>query len=248
MTLVPTLISGGEDWYNLFRDYWRHFADERLAAYMRRFRRKDLVETINKFLKGNVFRTLANVATEINTDGIPLAGAFNVAFLRAFYHSIFYLEITKFIGPIVEDGEFCKLENRVEFIENYGNLSHLGNTIKYFEAHISHKGDLGKRFDAARQDMSALAVRRRKLQILADEASGDAQNIIVQTRKSMLVLINMLNVIITRAPPGAYLGLTNFNDLVKKNEGLEEGIATGVSNLKEALQIMEAIDKVDNGK
>jgi hypothetical protein len=248
MTLAPELISGGEDWYNLFREYWKHFADDRFSTYMHRFRRKDLVETINKFLKGDVFRTLANVVTENNSDGIPLVGAFNVAFLRAFYHSIFYLEIAKFVAPIVEDGDFYKLENCAEFIENYGNMSRLGNTIKYFEAHISHKGDLGKRFDAARQDMGALAVRRRKLQVLADEASGDALSIIAQARKSMIVLVNMLNVIINRAPPGAYMGLENFNDLVKKNEGLQEGIAASVNSFKEALQIMEAIDAVDNGR
>jgi hypothetical protein len=78
--------------------------------------------------------------------------------------------------------------------------------------------------------------------------AGDARDIIVQAQKSMLVLINMLNVIINRAPPGAYMGLANFKDLAEKNQNFQEGISASVNSLKEALQIMETIDKVDNGR
>jgi hypothetical protein len=247
LSIVPANIPGGEDWYTLFREYWRHYAEERLSEYMRRFRRKDLMDTINAFLKGNSFRGLANVTAGGNTEGIPLIGGFNLAFLRAFYYSIFYPEIGVFISPIVLEGDFVKLENRIEFIEKYNNLFRLGDTIKEFEDDISRRGDLGKQFETARLDITALAVKRRKLQVITDKAADKAGGIITQAQNSMIFLIDMLNIILNKTPSLLYMGITNFNELAKKKTGLTEGIDESIQKLKKTLQIMAVIDKVDNG-
>jgi hypothetical protein len=247
LSLVPVNISGGEDWYNLFREYWRRYAEERLSEYMRRFRRKNLMNTINAFLKENSFRGFVHTAADTIAEGIPLIGGFNLAFLRAFYDSIFYPEIRVFINPIVLDGDFVTLENRIEFVEKYNNLFRLGDTVKEFEDDISREGDLGKAFEAARLDITALAVKRRKLQVITDKAADKAERIITQARNSMTVLLDMLNVILNKTPPVLYTGIKNFNELAKKKAGLAEGIDSGIQKLKTALQIMEAIDKADDG-
>jgi hypothetical protein len=248
MTILPSLVSGGEDWYNLYREYWKRSAEEKLVDFSRRFRRKELMDAINEFLKGGSFRTLANTATEHNSEGIPLRGGLNLAFLGAFYHSIFHLEINKILSPIMTDGTFIQEEDRVEFSEHYNTLFRLGDTIGRFEALISAKGDLGKRFEMAKQDMNGLAVRRRRLQVVSEEAADKAKIIITQARNSIFSLMDMLNVISNKVPPSNYFGITNFNELVKKNNGLPEGINAGIMKLKEVLRIMETIDAMDDGR
>jgi hypothetical protein len=216
--------------------------------YSRRFRRKELMEIISEFLTGDSFRTLENVATEINTEGIPLRGGLNLAFLYAFYNSVFSLTIDKFLNPIATTGIFIQEEDRTEFNEHHGTLSRLGDTIDTFEAEISLAGELGKRFEAAKLDMNGLAVRRRRLQVIADEAADKALIIITQARNSIFSLMDMLSVISNKVPPSNYFGITNFNEVARKNSGLQKGISLGIFKLKEALRIMDTIDIMDDGK
>jgi hypothetical protein len=248
MTLTPVSIAGGEDWFNLYREYWKRYADDRLTEYSRRFRRKELMEIISEFLKGSAFMTLENVATETNIEGIPLRGGLNLAFLRAFYDSVFSPLIDKFLIPISTNGTFIQEEDCTEFAEHYEVLSRLGDTIDKFEAEISPVGELGKQFEMAKQDMNGLAVRRRRLQITADEAADKAMIIITQARNSIFSLMDMLSVISNKTPPSNYFGITNFVELAKKNSGLAQGILTGIFRLKESLRIMDTIDIMDDGK
>jgi hypothetical protein len=171
----------------------------------------------------------------------------NIAFLRAFYHSIFSLEINQFLSPIALSGKFIQIEDRTEFTEHYNTLFRLEDTIETFEANISLKGELGQRVEMAKQDMNGLAVRRRRLQVIADEAADKAKIIITQVRNSIFSLMDMLYVITNKTPPSNYFGITNFNELAKKNDGLLGGILTSVNKLKEVLRILDTIDNVDDG-
>jgi len=51
MTLTPQELSGGEDWYAVYRDYWKKRIESLYAEYLRESRQSELIESFSVFLK-----------------------------------------------------------------------------------------------------------------------------------------------------------------------------------------------------
>jgi hypothetical protein len=136
-------VSGGEDWFSVYREYWKRRIEGRFAEYMRLRRHRDLTDSFRHFLKGTNLKILDNVVSESNPDGIPIPGVFALSFLLTFYSAVFMTDINKVLRPVLIDGEFYKRENRTEFTESYNDLIKLEDDIRKFEGDISPAGNFG---------------------------------------------------------------------------------------------------------
>jgi hypothetical protein len=125
---------------------------------------------------------LENMSSDQNPSGMSIKGNYCLSFLQTFYSVVFMGEINKQLRPILIDGEFLSKENKTEFTESYNNLIKLEHLIKRYDRNISEEGDYGKRYSQAKNEMLALPVKRRKIQIVLEEASHEAERIIEQTK------------------------------------------------------------------
>jgi hypothetical protein len=241
LSLAPKAISGGEDWFVVFRDYWKRYIELRLAEYLNERRRQKMLDSFRYFLKGTSLKMLGNVASDTNPDGFPLKTSMAFSFLLSFYSAVFIKEINLTIRPILIDGEFYKPENRVEFTESYNDLIKLEDLIKKFEAKIAPSGDYGKRYEFAREEMSSLSVKRRKIQIVMEEADEEADHIIEQTAGAMGNLLKILKEIIKKDGDGKYDTLTNMAKLAGKGNAFVTGISESIEKLQKALQLLDDI-------
>jgi hypothetical protein len=248
LSLDPKAIGGGEDWFVVYREYWKRHVELRYAEYMRERRHRELNNSFKYFLKGTNLKILGNVVSESNPNGLPVGRAFSLAFLLTFYSVVFMGDINKVIRIILLDGEFYKRENRTEFTESYNELIKLEDTIKKFEENISPSGDLGKRFVQARNDMSSLPVKRRKVQMVVEEASAEADRIVERCRGAFHSLINILNGIIKPDSAGKYDTLANLSALSGKGTTFVNGIAESIQKFQKALQLLDDIDAMEAGK
>jgi hypothetical protein len=248
MGLSPQEISGGEDWFLVYREYWKRHIEMLFADYMRFRRQRELVNSFRYFFKGANLKVLDNVVSDTNPDGLPIPEAMSLSFLLTFYTAVYMSDINKILRPILIDGEFYKRENRTEFTESYNELIKLEDEIKKFEMDISPAGDYGKRYIQARQDMSSLPIKRRKIQLVLQDASGKAQKIIEHVRTAIRVMINVLNGILKKDGEGKYDGLGNMSHLAGRSPAFVNGISDSVQQFQKTLQLLDDIDAMESGR
>jgi len=248
MSLTPHELSGGEDWYIVYRDYWKKRIESVFAEFLKEHRQKELVETFRMFLKGKELKAIENVQSDSNPEGMPIKGAFGLSFLYTFYPIVFMPDINWVLRPILIEGDFQRKENRVEFAEGYNNLIKLEDEIKKLEYNISTDGDYYKGYVQARQDMSSLPVKRRKIQIAIGEAEDDVNRILEQTQSAAQSMINILNGILGRDSKGKYFPLTNLSRVVGKNTQFITGMSDVIQKFQFVLKIMEDIEAMESGR
>jgi hypothetical protein len=246
MNISPKNIGGGEDWFAVYRDHWKFLVDEQFTEFVRTRRQRDLQNSFKYFLKGTHLKMLENMNSESNPSGIAVKGNYGLSFLQTFYTVVFMGEINKIIRPILIDGEFNRRENRAEFTESYNNLIKLEDLITAFDMNISPAGDYGKRYAQAKADMSSLPVKRRKVQIVLEEAAGDAAKIIDQTREAMTGMVRVLEGVTGKKKDEKYDTLSNLSHM-GKGTTFVEAVAECIEQFTKSLKLLDEIDAMEAG-
>ena len=245
-SLCPQQISGGEDWYVVYRDYWKRRIETKYSEYIQIRKHNELSNSFRYFLKGSNLKMLENVGSDSKPDGLPVPEAFTLSFLLTFYSAVFMADINNSLRPILIDGEFFKKENRTEFTESYNDLMKLEDDITHFELSISPSGDLGKRYSLAKQDISSLPIKRRKIQMVLEDASRTASGIIDRSRLAMKSMNNILSGILKKEPGGKYDSLGNLTLLTIKTPSLINGLNDTIQKFQTALQLLDDIGAVSS--
>jgi hypothetical protein len=248
MALSPKEISGGEDWFSIYRDYWKRRVDFLFANYLKDRRQRELLRSFRDFLKGKSLRTLDSVQSESNYEGLPLRETFSFSFLYTFYSEIFIPDINVILRPILLNGEFRIKENRVDFSESYSNLMKIEENIKKLDLEMSPDGDYGKRYAQAKKDMSSLPVKRRKLQIVMEDVEEDAKRILEQTRQSLDTMMSILSGILGRDPSSKFDTLINLSKFTAKDSQFLPGISEIIQKLQVTRKLLDDIEIMEYGK
>jgi hypothetical protein len=248
MGIVPAMISGGEDWFSMYKEYWRHTVEELFNDYTRNHRRRELMSEFAGFFKGAELQPISGAESEASPAGIPFKGAFCLAFLRTFHSVLFLPQLNLVLRPILIDGEFFKKENLTEFTESYDELYKSDEVIRRFEGDISSSGNLGKQYAAAKIDMSSLSVKRHKIQLVENEVADEAKKIIDQIRDAITLMTKVLGGILTKAPDGKFDTLANLADMSGKTDAFTAGVSNVIRTLSKTLDLMDKINAMEAGR
>jgi hypothetical protein len=246
ISLHPKAISGGEDWFAVYRDYWRHHVEEQFAAYVQARRRQEMLKLFDKFFGGAELLTVKNVLSETNPEGMPLPGVFTLSFLLTFHKSVFMARINPVLHPILAEGVFFKRENYAEFSVAYGDLLKLGEDIKKLDARLDPEGEYGKHYALAKQDMSSLPAKRRKIQMALEDASVEFGRILERAREAMKLLISLLAGIAKREPGARYDSLSNLADIEAREPDFINRLVSVIQLFHDALDLLANIDLMEN--
>jgi hypothetical protein len=248
IALSPKAISGGEDWFKVYQEYWKRHTELRFSEYMRVRRQRDLLNDFRTFLKGTNLKILNFIRSDYNQDGIPSGCGLSLSFLLTFYSAVFISDINKVLRQILIDGDFYKRENRTDFTESYNELIKLEDVIKKFEAELSPSGEYGKRYTMAKGDMSSLPIKRRKVQIVVEEVSDEAKRIISRTREAIHTMLDILNGVLKKDPTSKYDTLANMATMSGRTTVFVDGIADTIQKLQRTLQLLDDIDIMEIGR
>jgi hypothetical protein len=248
MSVSPKEISGGEDWFVVYRDYWRRSIETLCAEYGRERRRAELHNSFKRLLQGAPLVPLAYAKSEQSPQGIPVKGALVLSFLLAFYNEVFLPAINKTLKTVLLDGEFQKYENRVEFAESYSVLIKYRDDIGKFEQEIAPAGDYGKRYALAQQEMSAPSVKRRKVQLVLEDINDDSEKIISSLRAASTNMGAILGGLIGQSTNANYGVLSNLSNMAGKNSEFIAGIKEAIKLFLELTAILDGADTFEEGK
>jgi len=241
MALSPAAISGGEDWFAVYREYWKRRVETAFDEYIDERRRRELAREISLMLKGADIKFLENLYSESNPDGMPVNGGTSLSFLSHFYQDVFSAGIAKIIGPLFLDGVFYRAENRVEFSESYNDLVRLSDKIQAFDAKISSFGEYGRRYYQAREDADRGGAKRQHMQKAVEDASAEAAAITASARKASLSMFNILDGILNHNI------LANLHLFTGKGSRFIKDIETTARQFQDVNKILDDIDRIENG-
>ena len=244
MTLVPKEISGGEDWFVIYRDYWKKHVETLCNEYLKNKRYREIFNSFRDFLKGIEIRPLENTQNESNPEGLPIAGAFSLSFLCTFCSVLFVPDMVPILQPIYDEGEFRQDDNRVEFVWAYNCLLNLEDEVNKFENGISTTGIYGERYAQAYNENTSSAVKKRRLHHVVDKVQRDAKYILEQARKACQSMVNILNGILGEGPQDKRIFLNNIVKISGTDNRHISDIREVVDQFQKALRHLEDIDKM----
>ncbi|GHV04486.1 hypothetical protein FACS189485_09980 [Spirochaetia bacterium] len=242
MSLSPKIVSGGEDWFAVYRDYWKRRVEEQLAAYQLARRRQGILNSFQNFFKGAESRQLSVAA-----GGVPLESEFALSFLRTFHGTLFMGDINRVLKPIMDEGKFYKPETRAKFIQACHDLMKIEDDIRALEAGIAPSGEYGKRYTLVQQDMSSLMAKQRKIQMVTDEAAMEAEKIIGRVRDAAAVMISILKGILKKEPRGRNEFLVNLADFMGEGSTFAADIAGVIQQFERVLELLDDIEAMERG-
>jgi hypothetical protein len=265
MSLFPKTVSGGEDWFAVYRDYWKRHVEGQFAAYQLARRRRDILKSFQDFFTGAELKMLSGAASAGITAGpdsngageagstgqkredFPLRGDFALAFLRTFYSSLFIKETNRVLKCSAVEGKFFKPETRAKFTAAYDDLMQIGDDIRELEGKIAPSGVYGKRYTLVKQDMSVPAVKQRKIRMTADDASAEAGQIISRAREAAAVMTGILKGILKKEPRGKNEFLVNLANFTAEGSTFTADVTGAIRQFQRVLELLDDIDAMESG-
>jgi hypothetical protein len=216
MSYEPVELSGGEDWFAVFRSYWKEKIDGNYDKYVIEKKREAINKALDMFF-GDA--EIIHVEENLTVDERE-AGFFNhtmlFSFLLTIYKKIFLTEMNQVLRPILIDGEFAKKENRLDFTESYNELIRMEDSINDFMRKLVSGGDYGNRYKQLKTDIVSPATRHRKLQVLREDVSMESNAIAERAVSALKLLFTVIHGLLEPEHNGKYASLSNLSTILGK--------------------------------
>ncbi|MCL2602305.1 MAG: DUF5312 domain-containing protein [Treponema sp.] len=247
MSFAPYEITGGEDWYLVYRDYWRRRIETTFGDFFRDRRLNVLMESFGSFFKGEPLRVIENIQSSENPDGLPVKGGFTLAFLRTFYTLVYMPVISKVLTAFFVLGQFSKRETRIEFSESYDVLIKLEEDINKFETEISPAGDYGGRYLQVQQEVTALPIKKRRTQLVLDDVEEDVEKILEPARRAFRTMFNIVKAILGQDGKAKEV-MPNLAIIAGKGDEFMNGLNEACRQLEIAIKLLDDIQIMEDGR
>jgi hypothetical protein len=226
----------GDDWFPVFKSYWR----ERMDRNFQRFsveRRINQLENDIVALVGTEDESDLHSVLEQGTDSIPpVRQARVLRFIEAFFHKTFLQEINRYLKMILLEGEFYKRDNRLEFTDAYNTILQTGDSLRALDYRLSSEGELGATYVQAKKELVAIQIRKRKVDSAVHAAENEAEALITRTTEAMSRMQMILKGILAGEARSRYDSLSNLSRLEgKANKEFQRNLEACKDKLEKAV-------------
>jgi hypothetical protein len=230
---------GGEDWFTIFKAYWKDRVEKRFQRFSAE-RRIAMLESEIQALVGKDTPTWFINLSETGNDSIPpVRFARALRFLEAFYHQAFLGDINKSLKTILLDGEFYKRDNRMDFTDAYNEILQTGDALKKFDARLGANGELGYAYVQAKGEMSSTQIKRRKVESAIKAVETEAESILAHTGDAMGRLTEILKAILSREARGRYDSLSNLSSIEgRANKDFQRNLEASKDKLEKSKYLL----------
>jgi len=201
---------GGEDWFAIFKSYWKDRIDRRFQRFASEHRIAQLDADIQALVGKDAQTWFLNLSEQGTNLVPPVRFARSLRFLEAFYHQTFLADINKALKVVLLEGEFYKRDNRLEFTDAYNEILQIGDALKKYDQRLSPDGELGSAYRQAKTELSSVQIKKRKVESTIKAAETEAEAILVRSNDAMDRMSQIMTAIVSREARGRYDSLSNL--------------------------------------
>jgi hypothetical protein len=216
MAYEPSELSGGEDWFLVFRNYWKSKIEESYDKYVTDLKREEINKVFDIFFSGMEMIDIQNTQIAKENDTVSLDNALLFSFFLTFYKKIFLAEMNQVLRPILIDGEFIKKENRLDFTESYNELIKMEDAINNLVRKAAPNGDYGNRYRQLRTDVVSPVIRHRKMQVLTEEIRSESYELAWKAKSALEMMNSIIHGILFPTEGSKYASLANLSTILGK--------------------------------
>jgi hypothetical protein len=241
---MPVELSGGEDWFVLFKKCWIENVRTLFNEFIKDRCRAKIQQLYGELFENFEAEPFGNITLDDEEDGIQVNHAKSLSYLLIFHKLIFMPVINVFIRPILIDGDFIRKENKTEFTEAYNILIKLDDTIKSYTKRLEKNGDLGKRWEQIGADVNSIAVRRRKISVILEEVNQTVDTIVADAQKAINSMERIIDGILSPGTLKGYDTLTNFAKISGKGVTFTDGMKEGLEKLRLMARLLNSAEEL----
>ena len=242
----PREAPGAEDWFALFRQFWRDRLERRLLAFANQRKAEALFREVEQFAGQAPAFDHIKLQDGDHAPGLRLAPV--IAFLAGFYRNVFVPLLNRPLRIVLLDGEFYKKDNRVEYTEAYNVLLRLDENARALDRRLSPGGELSESWMQARAEMGHPQVRYRRIQGAQALAAKEAEDLVTGAVAALRSMSEVLRGIMTNEVGGKYDSLANLHYLEgRANKEFLESLETARGKIERALSTLDELSSLDLG-
>jgi hypothetical protein len=187
----PRAPGGGEDWFVLYKGFWRRRLSRNYALFYRSRMEARLAARATAYLGVAALPELEHYRPESFEQSVPLKHALSLGFLKGFFQQVF-ARVSRPLRIILSGGDFYKPENRNQLNDALAYLGLIEENINSLESRLNDQGDLGLELADARAERKNPAVRLRRIRSVAEQADRNASYLVAECAKKLTTLTQVL--------------------------------------------------------
>ena len=241
----PKELAGGEDWFAIYKGFWKDRIDKQLQLYVVQRRLQDLEADIAGFLGSPELNKFNSIAAGGKGGSPPIRLEKALSFLSAFHERLFVPEMNRPLKILLIEGEFYRKDNRIEYTDAYNGILQIPDMLSALDKRLDHEGDLGAAYVQAREELVSLPIKRRKIQSALQEANSEAEAILNRTRDAMKKMRLILKGILKAEAGSKYDSLSNLAFIEgKANKEFLRGLDSVGNKLERAVYFLDELEKL----
>jgi len=229
----PIPIAGGEDWFSLYKQFYRKRFEKLFEVFLETRRKKKLIADVCAYLKIQTIPLLPFYRSGNWGGEVGVKHEVSLAFVHQFMKRVFFPELIPTLKMILIDGAFYKEQNREEFNDAYSGLMALPDRITALERSLSAEGPIGKAVEQVINESIPPRQKEKKLLAALKPADSNAQAIVQDAIARLELLVDVINGILFGEVGGKYDTLSNLGQIGGRES------ASFVPRLNEALKRLD---------
>ncbi len=244
----PTAIGGGEDWFTLYKQFWRKRMERLYKQFISDRKKQNIKEEALAMIGLEELPRLDYYNNEYIGSQVKLKYELSLPFLVAFVNQVLAKELNRILKVILIDAEFYKDQNRQEFTDAYNSLMRVPELVQKVEYDLTAAGDTGKALEIVRHEVIPPPLKRKKLENLIREEEEVIRELIRKAQNNLHLLGNVLNGVLHGEVGGKYDTVSNLAYLGgRENKKLRNSIDEGVAKLREAEELLASLIDLESG-
>lgn len=207
----PNTLTGGEDWFNLYKKFWRTRIELAYRSFISTRKLQELEDRVCEVLNLPEPPRVAVYSEDYWPEGFPPVYQRTFAIVYVFYTQLYKPISEKVLRPILENGSFYRRENRIELIEANLSLVNTCDGIERFVSSLDRDGEIGEQFAMHESDP-------KQLETLTSITSRNATTFIQNTADTLRIISLIFQGVSGETSDHKYGSLTNMKDLDIKYE------------------------------
>lgn len=241
----PKSAGGGEDWFVIYKGFWRRRLARNYALFHRRRMEQRLAARAVAYLGVPRLPELAEYRPEQFDEGVLLKHALSLGFLKGFFQQVF-ARVSRPLRIILASGDFYKAENRNELNDALAYLGLIEENINSLESRLAKEGDLGAELADARTERKSPTVRLRRVRAVAEQADRNASYLVAECHKKLNTVAQVLEGILHGKSSERFDTLANLSSIGGAgNRVLVTAWTEALEQLKAAISLLREMRSLE---